>query len=252
MAPALPRGQCHVINPPSRIQGLRRRSLQTVAGSADPSLAFDGEPYTHWIAEFDATAARADKPILNLQFDVPATVTHYTIMSGNAHPQQDPSSWVIYCRRHDDPDGDWQLIDTKTDELWESRHETRTFQMTPVANIYPACDEISIVVTDLRDAQYQGGAGVGLDGTITTDLQQQTFTPKMQLAEVALFNDAAVLNPNFVTEVTEIRDESGVPVFTFIGAKIMIFVLSTRNCVSRSHKNEELRIKITQKRGSLY
>ena len=130
------------------------------------------------------------------------------------------------CRRHDDPDGDWELIDTKTDELWESRHEIRTFQMSPVANLYPACDEISIVVTDLRDAQYQGGAGVGLDGTITTDLQQQTFTPKMQLAEVSLFNDASVLNPDFVTEVTTV--EEGVPIFTFI---LVVAVLGVFACV---------------------
>ena len=36
------------------------------------------------------------------------------------------------------------------------------------------------------------------------------------------------------------------------GAKMINFALKTRNCVSKSHKNEELCIKITQKRGILY
>jgi hypothetical protein len=215
MKPAVDRTHARVKNPPSTIAGLRRRSLQAAAtGSADPSLAFDGEPYTHWIVDFDASSSRANKPTLNLAFDDPVTITHYSIMSGNAHPQQDPSSWVVYCRKPDDMEGDWELIDTKTDELWDSRHETRTFQMTPVGNIYPSCAEIGIVITDLRDATYQGGAGIGLNGEVT-ELSLDSFTPKMQLAEVELYNDESVMNPDFVSTTTVIEDD-GISLLFFL------------------------------------
>ena len=98
-----PRTPPRVNNPPSEIVGLgrggkrrhlqRSRRLQTVTGGADPLLAHDGQPYTHWIVDFDSSARTDLKPHLNLVFDDPVQVTHYTIMSGNAHPQQDPKSW---------------------------------------------------------------------------------------------------------------------------------------------------------------
>jgi hypothetical protein len=189
MRPVIDRASVHVMNPAHAIKGLRarRRRLQAVTGSKDPSLATDGDIYTHWIVPFDAAAARTDKPTLNLMFDTPVQATHYTIVAGNSHPQQDPTSWVVYCRRHDDPDGDWQLVDTETDESFDERHSTRTFAMTPTGNIHPLCDEISWVFTGIRDAQYQGGAGVDIFGVVTTDDERATFVPSLQLAEVQLF-----------------------------------------------------------------
>ena len=181
-----PRTPPRVNNPPSEIVGLgrggkrrhlqRSRRLQTVTGGADPLLAHDGQPYTHWIVDFDSSALTEDKPHLNLVFDDPVQVTHYTIMSGNAHPQQDPKSWQVWCRRHEDPSGDWAQVDSKADQFFESRHETQTFQMTPEGNEFPKCDELSWVFTDVKDPQYQGGAGIDINGAGTTDNQVATFT----------------------------------------------------------------------------
>ena len=99
-------------------------------------------------------------------------MTHYSIESGNSHPQQDPACWVIYCRKADDLDGDWELLDTETAVEFDMRHEEQLYALVPTGNIYPDCAEISFVFTDIRDAQYQGGAGINADGVLENRVAQ--------------------------------------------------------------------------------
>jgi hypothetical protein len=241
MRPAIDPSKISVNDPPHPIKfppGSRRLSVvtthserrraqtntqisTTVSGGPAPSFALDGNLYTHWIVDFDPTATLANKPTINVAFTDPTQVTHYTLMSGNSFPQQDPKSWRLYCRKTSDPNGNWELIDEKADQLFASRHETRTFQCSPAGNIYPQCDEISIVVTQIRDAAYQGGAAMSNSTMQTTNTQRPSFTPKVQLAEVAFFTDTSVMNPAFSTTVTEEGFSTGEMVLSLVGVGLL-------------------------------
>ena len=156
----------HPIRRPQDSSGNRRRRLQTHSVEWDPRRALDGSIDTHWQAEFERDEQITSRPTLNVEFDSAKQVTHYTITSSISDPAKDPGSWVVYCRLHDEPDADWQLVDTKTHELFSGRHQTRMFQMTPEGNIYPLCDELSFVIVDVNDAEYQGGAGMAMGGEV--------------------------------------------------------------------------------------
>ena len=123
--------------------------------------AIDGDAYSHWKAAFDPQAVLSDKPKLTIEYASPQQTTDfsiakdtrgigisyatsifkwlrgprtpryaspqqptdYTLTSGNAHPEQDPKSWTVYC--HDADRAAPVVIDTRSGELFESRHQAR-------------------------------------------------------------------------------------------------------------------------------
>ena len=80
-----------------------------------------------------------------------------------------------------------------------------------MGNIYPSCAEISVVIIDVRDAQYSGGAGI--ENGEATELSLDQYTPKLQLAEMSFYKDESVLNHEGVSSTT-IVEETGVSTAT--------------------------------------
>ena len=65
------------------------------------AAAADGDIYSHWKAGFDQAASDATKPTLTFDLSAPVVVTHYSVMSANAHPSEDPKDWQFECRLGD-------------------------------------------------------------------------------------------------------------------------------------------------------
>lgn len=64
---------------------------------------------------------------IQLKFLKPQHVTSYTLTSANDAPERDPKSWVISASE----DGKtWVDLDTRTDESFASRGETKNYEFT--------------------------------------------------------------------------------------------------------------------------
>lgn len=61
-----------------------------------------------------------------LQFNTPTNVGAYTFTSGNDAPGRDPKSWTLQGSN----DGtNWTILDTRTDEFFSARNQTRRFEL---------------------------------------------------------------------------------------------------------------------------
>jgi hypothetical protein len=61
-----------------------------------------------------------------LQFNTPVNIGAYTFTSGNDAPARDPKSWTL---RGSNDGTTWTVLDTRTDEFFSARTQTRRFEL---------------------------------------------------------------------------------------------------------------------------
>jgi hypothetical protein len=65
-----------------------------------------------------------------LQFNTAVTVGAYTFTSGNDAPSRDPKTWTL---RGSNDGTNWTILDTRTDEFFSARAQTRRFELPVTA-----------------------------------------------------------------------------------------------------------------------
>ena len=79
---------------------------------------FDGNVNTKWLV-FQATGW------VQGRFDEPVAVVHYALTSANDAPERDPRDWTLEGSQ----DGQtWTTLDAQTDQIFESRFQTRDYR----------------------------------------------------------------------------------------------------------------------------
>ncbi|MFS0838091.1 basic secretory protein-like protein [Paenibacillus sp. 1P03SA] len=82
--------------------------------------AFDQDVFSKWLT-FSSPAW------LQYEFSAPKAVTSYTITSAEDVPDRDPKSWVL---KGSNDGSDWIPLDTRQNQSFSSRHETKTYSFT--------------------------------------------------------------------------------------------------------------------------
>ncbi|MEU0840903.1 GH92 family glycosyl hydrolase [Streptomyces sp. NPDC005962] len=83
----------------------------------------DGEDTTKWLT-FERT------PWLEFDLSEPVDVIRYALTSANDAPERDPADWTL----KGSADGsDWTTLDTRKDQVFEKRHQTREFSVEGAA-----------------------------------------------------------------------------------------------------------------------
>ncbi|UQI47287.1 GH92 family glycosyl hydrolase [Streptomyces sp. HU2014] len=102
-----------------RVGAVRASGENTGGGETKENLV-DGEPTTKWLS-FERT------PWLELDLSEPVRTVRYALTSANDAPARDPRDWTLQGSQ----DGrTWTALDTRKDESFEKRLQTREFSFT--------------------------------------------------------------------------------------------------------------------------
>ena len=140
-------------NVTDKVTEVRASGEYADAGETKENLV-DGEDTTKWLA-FDRT------PWLEFDLSEPVDVVRYALTSANDAPERDPADWTL----KGSADGsDWTTLDTREDEVFDKRHQTREFSVEGAAAYRHLRLEITrnkgADATQLAETQF-GGADTG-------------------------------------------------------------------------------------------
>lgn len=125
------------------------------AGEVKENLV-DGEPGTKWLT-FQPTGW------VEFDLDKPVKVVTYALTSANDYDERDPRDWTL----EGSADGkDWKPVDTRTDESFAGRFETRSFDVARPAEYQHFRLEVTRNngapgVLQIADVQFSTGGGGG-------------------------------------------------------------------------------------------
>ncbi|MER6916421.1 GH92 family glycosyl hydrolase [Streptomyces sp. NPDC000594] len=140
-------------NVTDKVSEVRASGEHSAAGETKENLV-DLEPTTKWL-EFATTSW--------IEFDTvtPVKVSAYALTSANDFASRDPRDWTL----KGSSDGErWTVLDTRTDQGFEQRFQTRTFEVGPPAEVTAyAHYRLEITrnngagLTQLADVQFSNG-----------------------------------------------------------------------------------------------
>lgn len=173
----------------------------------DPDETVDDDVLTSWATNFmpltnlsgtDQTGNIDDSnpyqfPFLQLTFNEQIAVTRYDVVSSNADPSMDPKDWKLQGSN----DGvDWAELDAQTGVLFEARSDRMSFLLKPFSKF----SIVRLLVTDIRDAQFQGAVTINAT-TVTEDGANETtsstnvttsagYVPVLRIGELSVYRDS--------------------------------------------------------------
>ena len=197
----LPTTACDLL-PLSSVDPLSRLSSITAnikAGNSHADSVMDGNIYSHWVADFDDAMRIDQKPRIVMAYSAPVSLTHYSIMSANAHPSEDPESWMLECCSGGScaEADDFETVDIRTGEMFDNRHQKHVYAIGGGDGTLISCTQVALRIAGIRDAETQGGgtidATIGSDTidaetttSVTTDVSAE-FSADVRVAEVEFF-----------------------------------------------------------------
>ncbi|ANW21805.1 GH92 family glycosyl hydrolase [Streptomyces clavuligerus] len=140
-------------NVTDRVKEVRASGEHEGAGETKENLV-DLEPTTKWL-EFAATSW------IEFDTDAPVRVSAYALTSANDEEKRDPRDWTL----KGSADGrEWTVLDTRAEERFEQRHQTRTFTVGEPGQV-PAYAHYRLEITrnngapltQLADVQFSNG-----------------------------------------------------------------------------------------------
>jgi arylsulfatase A-like enzyme len=120
----------HDATPPTKAPGKVIPKMNATITASDngakkhpPESMFDGDKKTKY---YSAKIQFPAEFTISLN-DGAKVATGYTLTSGNDMPGRDPKSWEFYGSNNDSK---WILLDTRSNETFEERHQERTFTIS--------------------------------------------------------------------------------------------------------------------------
>ncbi|MGV9239899.1 glycoside hydrolase domain-containing protein, partial [Streptomyces nigra] len=148
-------------NVTDHVTDVRANGENSGAGEVKENLA-DGEPGSKWLV-FEATGW------VEFDLDKPARITKYALTSANDFAERDPRNWTLKGSL----DGkDWKTVDTRSDQTFAERFQTKTYDLAEPAEYQHFRLEITknngaSGVLQLADVQFSTG---GDDGPVPQDM----------------------------------------------------------------------------------
>jgi hypothetical protein len=137
-------------NVTDKVTDVRASGEYADAGETKENLV-DGEATTKWLA-FDRA------PWLEFDLSEPVDVVRYALTSANDAPERDPADWTL--KGSADGSG-WITLDTRKDQVFEKRQQTREFSVDGAAAYRHFRLEITrnagADATQLAETQFAGG-----------------------------------------------------------------------------------------------
>ncbi|MGP3985121.1 GH92 family glycosyl hydrolase [Streptomyces sp. KR80] len=153
-------------NVTGKVIEVRASAEYTDAGEIKENLV-DGEITTKWLA-FEKTAW------LEFEFDEPVKVVKYALTSANDAAGRDPKDWTV---RGSNDAQNWTALDTRTDEVFQDRHQTREFDFENTQTYRHYRIDITRnagdPITQLAEVQFSNG-----DTTTPTPTEMRSHTDR--------------------------------------------------------------------------
>jgi len=213
---------CELFNPTP----VEVKSSASLYGTTGMNAA-DGDVVSTWSTQFNplTTLAGNDQngniddsnpyqfPYLQVKFDEQLAITRYDVVSSNADPSQDPKTWKVQGSN----DGvAWALLDEQTGLMFDSRSERKTFRLKPFSKY----NYVRLLVTDIRDAQFQGAvtinattsssSGANTTTSTTNVTTSSTYVPVLRVAEFSVYRDSTPVAGLAAPALTEVSHYSEV------------------------------------------
>jgi hypothetical protein len=166
-------------------------------GDGSATSVADGDDYSHWLAGFSSSPV-GPKPTITYNFSNPVVITHYAIMSANAHPAEDPKDWKLDCKQSK---RGWETLDLRAGEMYNARHQTMLYDVS----IPRFCNQIRFNILDIRDATYQGGQTISTYNDSSSAIN--SFSADVQIAEIRLFREDGFVIPQSTVPVNSVQAE---------------------------------------------
>ena len=152
------------------------------------------QPLRATAALITPTPTTAGEVELAVTFGARFTLSFYRLVSGNSHPSQDPTSWVLEGRTSGV--SAWEPLDAQRGVLFGARHQTMTFPIKSAVWPAPTYTQYRFRFRTVQNAPFQLGAATAITGEAereSTDAAAGTTRRTTNRAAIACdADDAAV------------------------------------------------------------